>query len=374
MNSMQWSVAILGGVALVGVLAYNWWAMKRAQPRQATPNKARKGKAAAAAAVEPMLDDMVVGEREPGLDLGGDFTDAPHTESATSAQAADASAGGLPLPHVQLATEAVLDALIDAIVPIALSGPVSGDAVLAAMPATRRVGSKSLVVECQGDDGEWERPQPEHRYQGLQVGLQLANRSGAINNIEFSEFVAKVQHLADALGGAPDFPDMLSEVARARELDVFASEHDAQLGLVLRARGTPWSVGFVQHHAAQLGVVTASPGRLVLPGRDASQAPLVTLRFDTRAALDDENASGLRELRLVLDVPQVPREAQPFEHMVDLALHMAKAMQADIVDDVGQALPEETLVQIGQELAKLYDALDQRDLSAGSVLARRLFS
>ena len=43
-----------------------------------------------------------------------------------------------------------------------------------------------------------------------------------------------------------DFPDMLDVVARARELDDFASQHDAQLAVHLRANGAAWSVGYVQ--------------------------------------------------------------------------------------------------------------------------------
>ena len=37
---------------------------------------------------------------------------------------------------------------------------------------------------------------------------------GALNEIEFSEFVLKIQHFSDAINGAPEFPDMLDEVAR----------------------------------------------------------------------------------------------------------------------------------------------------------------
>jgi hypothetical protein len=53
------------------------------------------------------------------------------------------------------------------------------------------------------------------------------------------------------MGGAPEFPEMLDEVARARELDQFASAHDAQLGFTLRARSAAWSPGYVQQHAAR---------------------------------------------------------------------------------------------------------------------------
>ena len=35
--------------------------------------------------------------------------------------------------------------------------------------------------------------------------MQLANRSGALNDIEYSEFVIKAQAFADVLNGAPRF-------------------------------------------------------------------------------------------------------------------------------------------------------------------------
>ena len=49
-----------------------------------------------------------------------------------------------------------------------------------------------------------------------QVGVQLANRTGALNEIEYSEFVVKAQAFADTVNGAPEFPEMLDEVARAK--------------------------------------------------------------------------------------------------------------------------------------------------------------
>jgi hypothetical protein len=37
---------------------------------------------------------------------------------------------------------------------------------------------------------------PDSRYSAFQAGVQLANRSGAINDIEYSEFVMKAQAFA----------------------------------------------------------------------------------------------------------------------------------------------------------------------------------
>jgi len=270
-----------------------------------------------------------------------------------------------------------LDALIDVIAPLQIDAPVSGEALLAAMPATRRVGSKPFAVEgLTATSGEWEAPRAGQRYGSLQAGVQLANRSGALNDIEFSEFVVKAQAFADAIGAAPDFPDMRGEVARARELDQFASGHDAQLSFTLRARRAAWSPGYVSQNAAQLGFVAGVlPGRMVLAGSEVGQAPILSLACDPQAAMaEDPEQSALREVVLSLEVTHVPRSEQPFVRLRQAAAALAEAMDGVVTDDAGQLLSTDTMDRIGADLESLYDALDSRDLSAGSPQARRLFS
>ena len=75
-----------------------------------------------------------------------------------------------------------------------------------------------------------------------------------------------------------------------------------------------------------------------------------------------------------LDVAQVERSEQPFVRLRDVAQAMAQAMDGIITDDNGQVLPRDAMDAIGGELEGLYDTLEQRDLAAGSALARRLFS
>ena len=58
----------------------------------------------------------------------------------------------------------------------------------------------------------------------------------------------------------------------------------------------------------------------------------------------------------------------------DCAVALAAAMDGVITDDNGQLLPRDAMDLIGAELEGLYDTLEQRDLAAGSALARRLFS
>jgi len=84
--------------------------------------------------------------------------------------------------------------------------------------------------------------------------------------------------------------------------------------------------------------------------------------------------SALRELTLALDVPQVERSERAFARMCESAQELAKEMDGVVTDDNGVALPPEAMAVIATELEQLYATLDQRELSAGSVLARRLFS
>jgi FtsZ-interacting cell division protein ZipA len=75
-----------------------------------------------------------------------------------------------------------------------------------------------------------------------------------------------------------------------------------------------------------------------------------------------------------LDVPQIDRHDQPFARMREVAQILATQMDGVVTDDNGVLLPADALDVIATEIEHLYDTLDQRDLSAGSALARRLFS
>jgi hypothetical protein len=60
--------------------------------------------------------------------------------------------------------------------------------------------------------------------------------------------------------------------------------------------------------------------------------------------------------------------------MCEAAQGLMAALDAGLSDDAGTPIQPEALMQIGTELEAVYDRLDERDLSAGSMLARRLFS
>ncbi len=344
-TTLQLGLAAGGAAVIAAVFAFNAWSARKNAPKQPDPQPAP---------AEPSAPDA---ERLERLDPAFDSGDLP------------------PLPTPE--RKPGMDALIDVLAPIALEQAVSGDAALAAMPPTRRVGSKPFAIEgLNVASQQWEAPLAGQRYSQLQAGVQLANRTGALNEIEFSEFVIKTQAYADTVSGLPEFPDMREEVARGRELDQFANDHDAQLGFTLRAVHAAWSPGYVQQHAARLGFVPSLiPGRMLLPSSTPGMPPILGLAFDAQAALaEDPDQSALREVTLSLDVPQVDRAEQPFVRLRDTAAALAEAMDGSLTDDRGYPLQRDALDGIGASLEQLYDTLDSRELAAGSVLARRLFS
>ena len=360
-------LAALGGVVLVGVLAQGWWSARRAGPRRAQEavpadrHEPSLGAAGAAAIEEPAV--------LPALSMDG----AP----------AGTPGGGDTVPAVVRARKPAprpssrIDALIDAIATITPDAPVSGEMALAHLPGSRRAGTKPFHIEgLNAESGDWEQPQPGQRYSDFQAAVQMANRSGALNEIEYSEFVQKVQGFAEGIGALGEFPDMLDVVARSRELDQFAAAHDAQLAIVLRAKGAAWTVGFVQQGALRHGFVPgAIPGRLVLPADEEGAPPVLVLTFDAQAALsEDTQAASVRELTLQLDVLQTPEALEPFASWQESARALARDFEAEVCDDRGQVLPLQAFASIGQELSSLYKALASRDLAAGSAAARRLFS
>jgi len=423
MSSLQIGLAIAGGVVLVGVVVHSTWTSRKNKPRQAEPlsesNTLNDPSALAALheaeSSEPRIqeprwqlgeDDLPAqSERltsEPGFDPVTDLARSVMAQATEHAQripdeaelarlsqererqaqalaATRQAQAAAPKTNTLLPPEKrpSLDALIDVLAAVEIDAPISGEATVSAMPVTRRVGSKFFTIEgLNAASGLWEQPRAGQWYSAFQAGVQLANRMGALNEIEFSEFVLKTQTFADTLNASPEFPDMIHEVNRARELDSFASGHDAQLSFTLVVTKSAWSPGYVQQNASRLGFVAgAMPGRMVLPGSVAGQPPILVLEFDSQAALAEDPAqSAIHDINLSLDVPQVDPAEEPFARMVQTAHELARVMDGAVTDDNGHALSEAAIGAIARDLQQLYATLEARDLSAGSPQARRLFS
>jgi hypothetical protein len=336
MTPLQIGLTAGGIVVLIVVMRYNSWKERRSAPREAAPAGAPAEGDGEGSRVAPLLG--VPGAAEPLSSLDG---------------------------------------LIDSIVPLALERtPIAAEALLGVLPPTRRVGTKPFAVEARTAAGAWEFPRAGQRYDAVQAGVQLAGRMGALNDIEFSEFVVKVERMADALGASAEFPEMAHETARARELDQFARGYDAHLGLLVRANAAAWSAGFVMQQAMKRGFqATAVPGRMVLPAGSGVGHTILELRMDPGAAAPENFAEApLGEVALGFDVPLIAPEDRPLEHLGQHTWALAEAMNGTVTDETGRALGADAMTGIAADLQRLYAALDEHGLPAGSPQAQRLFS
>jgi hypothetical protein len=353
---------LLVGLGIMTYLGARWWWLER---------KAIAPKAKTSMASDRIEPTMPTGQGAPEGALS-DFSDTQILALAA-----------LPtLPSMAGDRRPVLNQQIDCIAMLDMDEPCSGDLALGLLPTTRRIGSKTWMVEGFNLATEaWEPVMSGQMYRYFQAGIQLVNRNGALNDVEFSEFVAKASSVADGLGASTEFPEMLAEVTRAEQLGAFTRAHDILLTLNVHAKRAAWSFPYLQQHVRAAGFVAgAIPGRWVL---GTSRQDMMALTVDTQLAMADNlEAVPIRKLTLVLDVPQVPRlvvggtgEAKkPFDVMCDVAIKLCASMEATIVDEQGCAVDWQALQRTATELESAYDRLDEVGLSAGLPLAKRLFS
>ncbi|GJG95558.1 cell division protein ZipA C-terminal FtsZ-binding domain-containing protein [Cupriavidus pauculus] len=348
----------------------------------ATATAAAHAAASTADADEIVADEVAVAaapagahaEAEAYAEAEAHAADQPKAEAA-----AKAAPAAVPNPLDGQPAPAVIDPLIDCIVPMHLERKASGDRILPLTGRLRRAGTKQVHIEgLRAEVNAWEPVTAGHQYEDLQVAVQLANRSGPLNALEFSEFVNAVEALAEALDASADLPDMTETVANARELDGFAAGADVQLGVNVISDGAPWSAAYVQTVATQDGLVLSRDGTRFIryePGADGVQKPLFTLQFgDTNFLRDDLTLNAGRQITLLLDVPQAAQAIKPFKMVCEYGYSLAQRMGAQLVDDNMRPLSEASFVAIFNQLEKLYEKLEARGMSAGSPVAQRLFS
>jgi hypothetical protein len=401
-----------GAVVVGGVVAYNAWQgakvrrrMPRPMPADSEPGPARHDHEEERPFIEPARGGV---RREPALADAAQSVEAARIEPSFGGSApldipADIQAetttpnGFTPEPNADIpaaetapadeqtvtpaattissAPPHIVDRRIDCVVPIRLAGPIAGEKASPLAQRLRRAGSKPVYIEGKPEGGStWELLQNAQRYEELRAAVQLANRSGALNELEFSEFVSGVQQFADAIDGAPEFPDMLETVSMARELDGFAAQCDAQLTINVLSDGAPWSANYVQAVASQDGLLLSRDGTRFVK-LDAKQSPVFMLQFgDTNFLRDDLTYKGGQMITLILDVPVADEDILPFRLMCDYAKSLAERIGARVVDDQRRPLPEQALLAIEKQLMTLYARLEEAGIPAGSPATRRLFS
>jgi len=273
-------------------------------------------------------------------------------------------------PAAQLA-ENLVDPLIDCMIPLTPEGPLRGERILPALQKLRRVGNKPVHFVGLAVSGDWEPIVHGGVYTRLQAGVQLATRTTALNELEYSEMVTRLRAVGDEIGAEPEVPDMIEVMSEAKNLHRFVAGHDAQLGVNLASKGAPWAMSTLIGALENQGFDVRPDGRFAMPDGAAGKTAGVLFTLSTNVTLGADTTS---RLTLLLDVPCVAPAKDGFGKMVACAKALELRLDGAIVDDFDQPLPDSTLEEIAGQVREFYQEMDAADIAAGSPRALRLFS
>lgn len=370
MTDLQVSLIAIGIAIVVGVISYNKW------------QEYKTRKTVERAFSDDQHDVLMHGENaappqgrvEPGF--ADHSAQGTPVESDTGPPYDEASTVMPPAPEPTAMQETVLhaprldlpvDQLIDCTIALGLESPLRGDRILPVSHTLRHVGNKPVHFIGLADDGHWEAIAHGRTYTMLQAGIQLASRTSALNEIEYSEFVSRLRQVADELGAECDVPDMTRIVSIARGLHQFVSEYGAQLSVNVQSNRAPWQISTLRAALTRQGFELRPDGRLVMPDGDGG----TLFSISTNAGGGDETTS---RLTLLLDVALVAAARDGYGAMISCARSLATRLDGTVVDDSNQPLTDDTLAEIATQVQAFYADMENSEIPAGSTRALRLFA
>lgn len=351
MSELQLGLLGIGVLVVLGVLAYNKLQEARLK-RQA---------------------EAAFGSRHEDVLLGGKRGDAPSQRAAGSTERIEPTLAAAP---AEAATgSGMLDPSIDFIATLETDAVVAGEAVSTAIVDSLAKPAKAVSWECYNrQSASWEPLEATGEYGMLRAGLQLADRKGAANQQDLTEFSAMAQAVADGIGARCTLGAPAAALQRAQQLDALCADVDVQIGLNLISRGGAVPGTRIRALAEAHGLVLERDGRF--HRRDDTGLELYTLCNMEPAAFSAEGMKELatKGLTLLFDVARVPGGILAFDRFVEFTRALAEALSAAIVDDNRQPLDDSGLGKIRAQLQALYASMEQQGIPAGSPLALRLFS
>lgn len=354
MSDLQIGLIALGVVFILLVLGFNWWQDRRVRRKMQVHF--------------PGSDqDPLLGAQAPRAATVGGATGASRREPGMG--------GGLPvetddLPAPDADDPQEPDPACEVVIDVHFGGPVRGTDLLAALTGLHKVGRKPVRIFAETDTQRHRaRLHPDESYVSVQLAVLLANRSGPLTAIEWSQAWSRAEDLSERFEGTMEGPDQQVVLEHAAKLDDACAALDTQVGLTLLLQAPqpmPQIIGTAQ------GVGFEADGSRLVWMNEQNQVCFTLLRAD--GAPVDTSMGPTDRLNLLLDVPCSPADARAFGRMVDAGRELAQRLQAELVDDHGKPLADGADTMIDERLQVLFQQLEQAGLTAGGERALRVFA
>ncbi|MGH8750512.1 MAG: cell division protein ZipA C-terminal FtsZ-binding domain-containing protein [Burkholderiales bacterium] len=212
-------------------------------------------------------------------------------------------------------------------------------------------------------------------YSRFKISLQLADRSGFVNQAQLAMFCGQLEGFAEHTAAELMLPDRGAAMEQAVELDEFCAAVDISIGLNVVAQGEQAFTG------TKLRALCEAAG-LKLMGDGAFHSlneqgeSLFVLSNHETAPFAAEQIKNLSTpgVTLLLDVPRVAAGLRAFDQMLSCGKQLAANLNGVLVDDNRVALNDAGVEKIREQLRTIYKLMDASNISAGSARALRLFS
>ena len=363
MSNLQLGLIAFGIVLVVAVWIYNVIQERRA--------RGNAEKAFGSRPPDALFDEQSAERREPTL---GELSVMPVEAKRVSLAALDETLP--PLNRGELEAEgapaAEVSSRIDTVAVILADDPVMSEQLqplLDALAAHRTPTHVEGIV-----DEQWHplETSPRRSWRELRVGLQLADRGGAVSEEEIDRFNRAIADFAATVNAVSQREAPAAAAARARELDQFCADADVEVAVNVTGQfGATFAIPKVKSLAMENGVSETASGGLVRYGNEGAPAFTIRPMDDGRAPPGAHYYTGLT---FALDRPTASNPAQAFDEMAHVASLFATTLGGQLVDDNKRPLSDAGLASIRRSVEKLSHDMETHGIPAGSVLARRLFA
>src|SRR5690606_37347063 len=99
-----------------------------------------------------------------------------------------------------------IDDVIDCAIPMLPDSPLRGEKILNLIQGLRHIAGKPVHYLGERADGAWELVAQGGAYSTVVASVQLANRAGMLNELEYSELISRLRQIADELGAELEVP------------------------------------------------------------------------------------------------------------------------------------------------------------------------
>lgn len=388
MSDLQLSLIIIGTVVIIGVAIFNWIQQQRYQRKVQAAFEYQHddilldsdSKEDISERIEPVFHKSALPESD--LDLyppvnSYSSRDANHRkDSVVSSTSSSNSTGHSALPSSVLLD---YDNTTNYIVNIRSESPIANTYIAKLLQRKFDFGKGvAWLGQCDNDE-PWEEITNETNidsdgYKHIKGCLQLADRAGAISEVNLSKFRDLIEEFASQVHAVAECPDIVSTHEKAVALDRFCADVDVMIGINIISKDDGAFVGTkIRALAEASGFKLDSDG--VFKYRDDNNNVLFALSNYESAPFHSDNMRSLstRGVTFLLDVPRVANGERVFDQMTHLAKIFSNTLGGIIVDDNRVPLSESGLQRSKQQLMDIQSAMKRKHILAGSGSALRLF-